>query len=123
MEPNLTILIQAFNFFAVYLLFRYLLFKPAVAYLKGEEKTKKHIEQKISNQQASLDEKIEEKNETWKKYQVFFRKHSPQPETTKLLTIEEIKKEPEILELSQKEIDHFSEHMKKALIERVQSVK
>jgi len=123
MEPNLTILIQAFNFFVVYLLFKYLLFKPAVAYLKSEEKTKKHVEQNISNQQVLLDKKIEDKNETWKKYQVFFRKHSPQVEPAKLLAIEEIKKEPEILELSQKEIDQFSEHMKKALIERVQSVK
>jgi len=123
MTPNLTVLVQAFNFFIVYLLFKHLLFKPAIAYLKSEENSKKHIEENISEQQNLLDEKKEEKSETWKKYQVFFKEHTPQPKPTELLAVKEVKKEPEILELSQKEIDQFSEHMKKALIERVQDVK
>jgi len=122
MEPNLTILVQAFNFFLVYLLLKYLLFKPAVQYLKNEEREKKYIEDGISEQQNLLEQKIETKNQTWKKYQGYFKKHNPETRPT-FFTLEEMEKEPEILELSQDDIDRFSEKMQKALIERVGRVR
>jgi len=122
MEPNLTILIQAFNFFIVYLLLKYFLFKPVLEHLQNEEKEQKYIEKSISNQQNLLDEKIEQKNQTWKKYQNYFKKNSPQIKA-ELFTIDDMEKEPEILELSEKEVNEFSKKMKKALIERVENVR
>jgi len=123
MEINITIFIQAFNFFIAYLLFKHLFFKPTIVYLQNKKMAQNNIKEGITNQQLLLEKKIEKKKDEWKKCQTYFRKNSPQEKPAQLVHIEEIKKEPEIAEVSQKEIDRFSEHMKKVIIERVQSVR
>ncbi|MFC1842738.1 hypothetical protein ACFLYU_03720 [Candidatus Dependentiae bacterium] len=122
MEPNFTIVIQAINFFIGFIILRQLLFKPAIAYLQGEDKKEEGIAGKISDQKNLLDTKVEKKKKTWKQCQKHFQKSCPAPIVKKIFILEETRQEPEVAEISDKEVQYLTEHAQKVLVERMQYV-
>jgi len=130
MNINITIFIQIANFFVGYQLLKYLLFKPALQYLQSEEKKKESMTKNISDQQGLLDSKIETKSVNWKQCQQYFSEHCPKSISKELHSLAQEETGPKCADVSQKEfplskqeITSITEHVEKALIERLQHVK
>lgn len=121
MTLNFTIFVQAFNFFIVCLLLKHLLFKPAVKSLQQEQYATKKLEENIDAQQKIVDDTLEYKKETWKKYQLEFKKSCPEVITTQLFEFKE-KKEIEPVQISVSEIKTLSDYIQKALVQRIEHV-
>jgi len=123
MKVNFTIFVQAINFFVAWFILNRLLFKPAIKFLKGEELKEKSLSDNIHTKQTELDSKREEKQKTWEKYQAYFSKNCPVVEPQGLYKIEDLQKEPEIIDLSKQEIDNLKQHMERTLVERLEYVR
>jgi len=120
---DFTIIIQMINFFICFLMLKYLLFKPAAKYIQIEEKREEKFEEKILSQEKNLKNKVEVKNKTWTKYEQYFKKNCPKPTIEKLPVLQEIKKEPYSVEISNQEIEVLAKHAQKALLERIDNAR
>jgi len=121
-DVNLTLFVQAFNFLIVCLILKHLLFKPALAALNKEKKATTNLEGGISEQQSSLQEKINFKEDTWKKYQSHFLKASPSGQKKPVLMFKE-EIEPEDIKLTSAQVDQLTQQIQKSLVERIEHVR
>jgi len=123
MEPNLTIFVQIFNFFIGFLLIKNLLLKPAIKYLQDEDRKKDGLSKDISDQEGLLESKVEKKKSTWTKYQQHFKESCPRPIERKVFALEGERMEPEITEISDKQVEQLAQQVKVALVERIEHVR
>lgn len=79
MNINLTLIVQAINFFIAYCLFRFILLKPAYGTIVEEQETKASIEQLISDHQKLIERRRQEMIQYWRESSTFFRKNMPIP--------------------------------------------
>lgn len=79
MNINATIFIQAFNFYIAYLLFRFVLLKPAWTAICEEEKEKEALENLVMQDKRACEQRQQEIQDQWKSAASFFKKHMPTP--------------------------------------------
>jgi len=65
MNINATLIVQAFNFFIAYLLFRFILLKPAYRIITQEEQQKRELKLLVDKDRELLAEKKREQREQW----------------------------------------------------------
>jgi len=123
MELNLTIFVQIGNFFIGFFLIKNFLLKPAIQFLQEEDRKKDDLSKDISDQEALLDAKVEKKKNRWTKCQEYFRDSCPKPLEKKVFALDDERKEPVAAEISSAEVEQLAQHVKKALIERVEYVR
>ncbi len=79
MNINATLIVQAINFFIAYLLFRFILLKPAYAAIVEEQETKASLEQLIIDDKRLIENRRQELVNQWREASSFFRKNVPEP--------------------------------------------
>ncbi|HLW73294.1 MAG TPA: hypothetical protein VKR54_04580 [Candidatus Babeliales bacterium] len=77
MNINITIFVQAFNFFAVYWMLRLLLFKPVIAIIDHEKTQETAMLDIIDQQKKSLEIQEKERQRHWYICQEYFNIHQP----------------------------------------------
>jgi hypothetical protein len=77
MNINATLLVQALNFFIVYLMLRRFLFKPAIAIIEHETAQENSLRDIIEQQKKSLEIQEKERQRHWYLCQEYFAIHQP----------------------------------------------
>lgn len=115
---ELTLLIQAINFFVTYKILDYLLVRPATTFILQDKKTVETLEKKIFDEKETLHRYEEEKKEKWHECKAYFKSTSPVgiPETVVSL-VESASIEP--AEISQTSLRKMKTEISDALIEMV----
>ena len=78
MEINVTIVVQAFNFFIVYWMLRRFLFTPAITIIEHEQAQENAMLAIIDQQQKSLEIQEKERQRHWYVCQEYFTLNQPQ---------------------------------------------
>jgi hypothetical protein len=79
MNINATLIVQAINFFIAYLLFRFILLKPAYAAIVEEQEAKAALEQLIADDKQLIESRRQALAHQWRESVAFFRKNLPEP--------------------------------------------
>lgn len=77
MNINITIAVQAVNFFIAYILFRFILLKPAYNAIQEDRSTKQSLEHLIADEKCLIEEKRQIIIDQWSDSALFFKKHLP----------------------------------------------
>ena len=77
MNINATVIVQAINFFIVYVLLRFFLFKPAVAMLDSENSEEETLLGMINQQKKSIEIQEKERQRYWYACREYFKMHRP----------------------------------------------
>lgn len=78
MNLNLTLFIQAGNFFIAYILFRAFLLKPAVALMQKQKQAQDLLRDKINHNQLGIEEKKQSYQQQWHNLQAYYARYKPQ---------------------------------------------
>ncbi len=78
MNVNATLIVQAVNFLIAYLLFRFILLKPAYRAITEEEQHKMELEHLVVRDRLSLEEKKHEQREQWLACKHHCEEHMPE---------------------------------------------
>lgn len=78
MSINFTLIVQAGNFFAAYLILRFFLFKPAVAEIDKEKKNENDLLSQIDQHALTNNLLAQENQDQWRMYQLNFAQETPQ---------------------------------------------
>ena len=76
---NLTVLVQAVNFFVAYLILKYFLLKPAIAAIRQEDTYQNHLLGMVQSSHSRISDKQQEIEHKWRLCQKEFAKIAPQP--------------------------------------------
>jgi hypothetical protein len=87
---NLTLVVQAFNFFIAYLLIRYVLLRPALGVLDAERAVRRQFLQEIENIKQSLTVKEQERKKRWQECQEYMAQQKPPLEVQDLYIFKDI---------------------------------
>lgn len=79
MNINATLVIQVIHFFIAYLLFRFILLKPAYGAIREDEAAKVSLEQLIADDKRLVEERRQKISEQWRESSIFFQKYLPGP--------------------------------------------
>lgn len=83
MNINATLFVQAINFFIAYLLFRFILLKPAYQVIWQEQKDQKQLEGRVTADERSLEVMRKNRLAQWHACQQYCKKYLPE-ELTKV---------------------------------------
>ncbi len=78
MNVNATLFVQVVHFFIAYLLFRFILLKPAYQAIVQEDQYKAEFEALVVADKQSVEEKKQEQQKQWLVCQKHCKKHIPQ---------------------------------------------
>lgn len=79
MNINATLFIQIINFGVAFLLFRFLLFKPAMAIIEQERVHVDSLNKLVETDRAHLEERRKQVREQWGDARKYFEGHVPEP--------------------------------------------
>jgi len=121
MNINITLIIQAGNFFIAYLLIRFLLFKPVVAFLKKEWDEKNILHTDIVDGKKSIADKTMISDQQWLGCRHYFSDHAPKIEYMPL----EIKDVPPLAvhDIPQDKVHDFQNEVARTIIKKVDHVR
>ena len=74
-----TIIVQAVNFFIAYLLFRFILLKPAYRIILEEQQDKDSLEKLVADDKRQVEKKRQEQQDQWVTSSRYFQKQIPKP--------------------------------------------
>ncbi len=118
MNINVTLVIQAINFFIAYWIMRIFLFKPALREIQGEQMQQAKLNTIIRQQEQSITIKEDERQKHWQACRNYFRDNKPFIDLKKLVIKEEIPEVP--LPIVSKElVDKLVDETQQALMQRI----
>jgi F0F1-type ATP synthase membrane subunit b/b' len=96
MNINATLLVQMLNFIIAYFILDWLLFKPVMEIIYGEESQKAQADHILKEEEAKYDLAVEQKRDTWSSFQDEFKKEAPHitAEIEQQMAMPSITKEP-----------------------------
>ncbi len=117
MNINVTLVVQAVNFFVAYWIMRILLFKPALQVIQGEQMQQARLNTIIRQQEQSITIKEDERQKHWQACRDYFRDNKPFIDLTKLV----IKEIPEVSVpvVPQELVDKLADETQQALIQKI----
>ena len=121
MNINATIIIQAFNFFLVYWMLRFFLFRPVIAIIEHGHAEKQALLDIIDQQRKSLEIQEKEQKRHWYICQQYFTIHQPLQHIP-LLSSEQHVTEPTIHPISNEELASIIFDIGKTLEEKIKHV-
>ena len=77
MEINITLFIQGINFYIAYILFKVMLFKPALAVLDDQQANKQSLLAEIESRKETYALAHDAKDQQWHECQNYFAHHRP----------------------------------------------
>lgn len=122
MNVNATLFVQMFNFFIVYWMLRYLLFRPVVAIIQEEEAQEKSLRDIIDQQKKSLDIQEKERQRNWYTCQEYFTTHQPPSQKQLILSDTTEDEEVEINPLPADSMTNIITQVRTALEEKIKHV-
>lgn len=122
MTINITIIVQMLNFGIAYALLYSLFFKPTVALLHDEQESYRAIENIIVSGKAVCLEKEQELDMQVQSCKQFFKDHKPRVQDLYLVVLKELTPSITPQPLDAQSIKQATEHIKQALIKRVEHV-
>jgi hypothetical protein len=78
MNINATIILQAINFGIAYLIFRFILLKPAYAAIVADNKKKAQLESLVADGKQAIERKQQQIAQQWQASYLFFKQHTPE---------------------------------------------
>jgi len=84
MNINITIIVQAFNFFIAYVIMRTFLLKPAVQVIRDEQDQQEKLNTVIRQQEKSIAIKGGERHKYWQARRDYFKDNKPSIDRTAL---------------------------------------
>ncbi|HEB41904.1 MAG TPA: hypothetical protein ENI08_02715 [Candidatus Dependentiae bacterium] len=117
MNINVTMVIQAINFFIAYWVMRIFLFKPALQVIQGEQIEQTRLDTIIRQQEQSITIKEDERQKHWQACRDYFRDNKPFIDLTKLV----VKEMPEVSipVVRQELIDKLADETQQVLIQKI----
>ncbi len=117
MNINITLVVQAINFFIAYWVMSIFLFKPALQVIEGEQAQQTRLNTIIRQQEQSITIKEDERQKHWQVCRDYFRDNKPFIDLTKLA----IKKIPEVSlpVVRQELVDKLADETQQALIQKI----
>ena len=117
MNINITLVVQAINFFIAYWVMRIFLFKPALQVIEGEQAQQTRLNTIIRQQEQSITIKEDERQKHWQACRDYFRDNKPFIVLTKLA----IKEIPEVSlpVVRQELVDKLADETQQALIQKI----
>ena len=79
MNVNATLLIQIFNFFIAYLMFRYFLLKPAYRAIQQDIHKKESLEFLVEDDKRHIEQRRQQGLNEWRDARAYFYRHMPVP--------------------------------------------
>ena len=122
MQINVTVCIQALNFFVAYIILRTLLFKPVVAAVEHEHAEQKKLQGRVETQEKKIEKKEQEKIEKWYVSQHDFAQAVPQLGDEQLYIFKYLASDVTLPEVDQKSESELRKEMARALIDKVDHV-
>lgn len=119
---NLTLVIQAVNFFFAYLILKYLLLKPAVQAVAAEDAHQQELVVQVQQNHQRIDQKKEEIKQRWYDCQQEFAHHAPravEDEHRVQLPLRTLPK----LHIDEKELTAQARHIEDELVKKVSHVR
>lgn len=126
MNINATLLVQMFNFFLVYGMLRFLLFRPVIAIIEQEKAQKNALDDIIEQQKKSLEIQEKERQGQWYNCREYFINHQPAisnisaPQSP--LSSDEIENDIGAHSLSPENIQNIVSKIRNALEEKIKHV-
>lgn len=77
MNINATLIVQAVNFFIAYLLFRFILLKPAYYAIEQEQAYHESLQEQVEQGQEQFYEKQKQQKKQWLRVHQFYQKNKP----------------------------------------------
>ena len=116
---NLTLVVQAINFFVAYYILNTILFKQAVALIQKKETQRNALRQAIINEHRRMQSLLELKQEQWKQYQSSL--HDQQPKNILTDDILPIQSKPLIpqAKLSQSYLETLTNTVTSEIVQRI----
>lgn len=122
MQINLTLAVQAFNFFFAYVVLKRFLFAPAVAVLQKEETERESLLAAIEKREVANKRKEKQMQDTWQVHQEHFQEQTPPEKEPDLVAFEsellDIKHEP----IDEKIVTSMIDDAEQALAQRIRDV-
>ncbi len=117
MNINVTMVIQAINFFIAYWVMRIFLFKPALQVIQGEQIQQTRLNTIIRQQEQSITIKEDERQKHWQACRDYFRDNKPFIDLRKLA----IKEIPEVSlpVVRQELVDKLADETQQVLIQKI----
>ena len=119
MEINLTLMVQAINFFLFYLILRVFVFKPFVAIILQDEADKKRLESSIQQERQMMAAQEGANKQAWQAFQ----QQCELPTVIKLPEITKKEVSLEALEIPPEQRTQLLTSLKQALIKKVTHVR
>ena len=120
MNLNVTLFIQACNFFIVYWMLRIFLFKPVVTIINNEHAEDASIMSIIGQQKTSLEIQEKERQHRWTLCREYFKAHQV---PTEIILIESVgDREVSVKPISAPEIDYLANQISMVLEEKIKHV-
>jgi hypothetical protein len=95
MNLNVTLIIQALNFFVAYVVFRSLLLKPAVAIIQQERAQNDELRKAIDHNYTLIDQKGHERSLRWQQCHQMYLESKPAVEDPELYVFKKLSPEIE----------------------------
>ncbi len=115
---NATLIVQAINFFIAYLLFRFILLKPAYQVITEENQNEAELQELVSRDKMALEEKKDEQLEQWRVCKQYCKDYIPElPDEASLFR--GIAPKVTISSLSKHELDTMKDRITKTIISLV----
>ena len=119
MVINLTLVVQAINFFVAYYILNTVLFKHAVAIIQREDTQRNALRQAIINEHRRMQSLQEQKQEQWKQYQRSLLDQQPQNILAEdILSIQSTPPIPQV-KLSQSYLDTLTDDITTVIVQRI----
>ena len=117
MNINITLVVQAINFFIAYWVMRIFLFKPALQVIEGEQAQQTRLNTIIRQQEQSITIKEDERQKHWQACRDYFRDNKPFIDLRKLA----IKEIPEVSlpVVRQELVDKLADETQQVLIQKI----
>ncbi|MFZ5953953.1 MAG: hypothetical protein ACOYT8_02500 [Candidatus Dependentiae bacterium] len=119
---NLTLGVQAINFFLAYLILKYFLLKPAIMAIQSEDTLQQHLIAKVHQSHKRISDKQREIQEKWQECQKEFADNAPLLEVNQFVT-RSTTKALSLAPINEQEVMHKAQEIEHELIKKVAHVR
>lgn len=119
---NLTLGVQAINFFLAYLILKYFLLKPAIMAIQSEDTLQQNLVARVHQSHKRISDKQQEIQEKWRECQKEFTDNAPLLEVDQFVT-RSTGKVLSLVPIDEQKVMHKAQEIEHELIKKVAHVR